>query len=159
MPRSALCLILAGTLLASGPAAQERPAAAAPSSEPAPPPASESEPDALLSRFSDDADQFTQSDGAALYRATCQACHMEDAKGAAGAGDYPPLTGNPKLTSRHFFAGVVLTGYHGMPRFGHMMTDEQVAALTNYVRSHFGNAYPDAITPEEVARLRPPEED
>ncbi|MFN4098974.1 MAG: c-type cytochrome [Pararhodobacter sp.] len=134
---------------------QEAPAQEAP----AQPPAAAVDIDALLSRFSTDPDHLTHTDGEALYQTTCQACHMEDGTGAAGAGAHPPLTGNPKLTSRHFLAGVILTGYHGMPRFGHMMSDEQVAAVTNYVRSHFGNAYPDAITPEEVARLRPPDQD
>jgi mono/diheme cytochrome c family protein len=114
--------------------------------------------DALLSRFSEDPDRFTQTEGEALYRATCQACHMEDGRGDEGAGAHPPLAGNPKMNSRHFLAGVILTGYHGMPRFGDKMSDAQIAAVTNYVRSHFGNDYPDLITPDEVANLRPPED-
>ena len=113
----------------------------------------------LLQRFSDDPDHFTQTDGEALYQATCQACHMEDGNGDKGAGAHPPLARNPKLNSRHFLAVVILTGYHGMPGFWNMMSDAQVAAVTNYVRSHFGNDYPDAITPAEVAHLRPPEAD
>lgn len=117
------------------------------------------EADSLLSRFSQEAERFTQTDGEALYRTTCQACHMEDARGASGAGAHPPLTGNPKLTSRHFLAGVILTGYHGMPGFAGSMSDEQVAAITNYVRTHFGNDYADMITDDEVAALRPPEDD
>ena len=120
------------------------------------PPARDTEP--RLSRFSEDPDRFTQQDGAALYRATCQACHMEDAKGAMGAGAHPPLAGNPKMRSKHFLAGVILTGYHGMPRLGHMMSDEQVAEVTNFVRSNFGNDYPDTITAAEVADLRPPDD-
>jgi mono/diheme cytochrome c family protein len=112
----------------------------------------------LLSRFSDDPDRFTQTDGEALYRTTCQACHMEDGKGDAGAGAHPPLAGNPKMVSKHFLAGVILTGYHAMPRFGHQMSDEQVAAVTNYVRSHFGNDHPDPISPDDVGALRPPED-
>jgi len=112
----------------------------------------------LLARFSDDPDRFTQTEGEALYRTTCQACHMEDGRGGHGAGAHPPLTDNPKLNSRHFLAGVILIGYHGMPGFSDMMSDEQVAAVTNYVRSHFGNDYPDRITPDEVTRLRPPED-
>lgn len=112
----------------------------------------------LLARFSDDPDRFTQSDGEALYRATCQACHMEDGKGAAGAGAHPPLAGNPKMQSKHFLAGVILTGYHAMPRFGNQMSDDQVAAVTNYVRSNFGNGYADPITAAQVAALRPPED-
>ena len=115
--------------------------------------------DALLQRFSESPDHFTQTDGAALYQTTCQACHMEDGTGDAGAGAHPPLAGNPKLNSRHCLAGVILTGYLGMPRFGPMMSDAQVAAVTNYVRTHFGNDYPDPITPAEVAHLRPPGED
>lgn len=115
--------------------------------------------EALLERFSEDADEFTQTDGELLYRATCQACHMEDGQGDAGVGAHPPLIGNPKMNSRHFLAGVILTGYHGMPRFGPYMNDEQVAAITNFVRSSFGNTYTDAITPEEVAALRPPEDE
>ena len=114
--------------------------------------------DALLSRFSDDPNRFTQSEGAELYQATCQACHMEDGRGDEGAGAHPPLAGNPKMRSKHFLAGVILTGYHAMPRFGHMLSDEQVAAVTNYVRSHLGNDYPDTISAEEVADLRPPED-
>jgi mono/diheme cytochrome c family protein len=144
-------VFIALTLLAAGAQAQE-----------APTPAESTPPadgiDTLLLRFSDDPDRFTQTDGEALYRTTCQACHMEDGRGDEGAGAHPPLAGNPKMNSRHFLAGVILTGYHGMPRFGPMMTDEQIAAVTNYVRTHFGNDYPDPITPDEVAALRPPED-
>ena len=28
-----------------------------------------------------------------------------------------------------------------MPPFGRLMTDEQVAAVVNYIRTHFGNDY------------------
>jgi mono/diheme cytochrome c family protein len=38
------------------------------------------------------------------------------------------------------------------------MTDAQVAEVTDYIRSQFGNAYTDPITPAEVAALRPPED-
>lgn len=113
----------------------------------------------LLARFSEGSEQFTQTDGQALYRTTCQACHMEDGEGAAGVGAYPPLAGNPKMNSKHFVAGVILNGYHGMPHFADEMDDAQVAAVTNYVRMELGNAYQDAITPDQVAKLRPPEED
>jgi mono/diheme cytochrome c family protein len=42
-----------------------------------------------------------------------------------------------------------------MPAIGDMMSDAQVAAVVNYVRTHFGNAYPDAVTVEDVAAARP----
>jgi mono/diheme cytochrome c family protein len=111
----------------------------------------------LLARFSDQPGQLTQTDGAALYRATCQACHMEDGQGASGAGAYPPLAGNPKMNSKHFVAGVILNGYHGMPDFADEMDDAQVAAVTDYVRMALGNAYQDPITPDQVSALRPPD--
>ena len=112
----------------------------------------------LLARFSEDPDRFTQTYGAALYRTTCQACHMEDGLGDQGAGAHPPLADNPKMMSKHYVAGVILTGYHGMPRFGNTMSDDQVAAVTNHVRTHFGNTYDDPISAAQVASLPPPEE-
>ncbi|AUM74698.1 c-type cytochrome [Paracoccus jeotgali] len=110
--------------------------------------------DAILAEFSQQGHRFTQTDGRALYQTTCRACHMEDGKGAEGAGAYPPLAGNPKLRSRHFVIDVLVTGYHGMPRFGDQFDDERVAAVTNYIRTHFGNSYSDEATAADVAALR-----
>ena len=36
----------------------------------------------------------------------------------------------------------------------HLRDDAQVVEVVNYVRSHFGNQYPDALTQAEVAKLR-----
>lgn len=110
----------------------------------------------LMSYFSGSPDHFTQQDAQALYRTTCQACHMADGKGAEGAGAYPPLAGNPKLLSKHYIVSVLLTGYHGMPRFGDQMSNEQVAAVSNFVRNAFGNDFPGEVTAEDVEALRPP---
>ena len=35
-----------------------------------------------------------------------------------------------------------------------MMTDDQVAAVVNYVRTHFGNDYRDAVTAADVKAVR-----
>jgi len=35
-----------------------------------------------------------------------------------------------------------------------MMTDEQVADVVNYVRTHFGNSYPDAVSASQAAKAR-----
>jgi mono/diheme cytochrome c family protein len=50
---------------------------------------------------------------------------------------------------------VVVNGSKGMPPFGKLLDDEQVAAVINYVRSHFGNSYPDSISPADVRSARP----
>ena len=40
------------------------------------------------------------------------------------------------------------------PALGVMMSDDQVAAVVNYLRSHFGNPYKDAVTAEDVRIVR-----
>ena len=98
---------------------------------------------------------FAQRDGKALYEAICQGCHMPDAKGAIGAGRYPALAGNPNLAVALYPTTVVLQGLRAMPAFGDQLDDEQIAAAVDYVRSHFGNDYPDAVSPATVQSLRP----
>lgn len=97
---------------------------------------------------------FAHKDGATLFRAICQGCHMPDAKGAVGAGFYPALAGNPKLASATYPALVVLKGRHGMPPFADYLSDAQIAAVVNYVRTNFSNHYEDALTQSDIARLR-----
>jgi mono/diheme cytochrome c family protein len=97
---------------------------------------------------------FTEQDGEALYHASCQACHMAHGEGASGAGRYPPLAGNPRLGSAAYLIHNVLHGRNGMPAFAGYMSDQQVAAVVNYTRSHFGNRYPDTVTADDVRKLR-----
>lgn len=99
-------------------------------------------------------DKFSQKTGEALYSNLCQACHMEQGQGAVGAGKYPALAKNENLESGGYPIYVVLHGLKGMPPVGQMMDDDQVAAVVNYVRTHFGNTYTDAVTAEEVAGTR-----
>ena len=35
-----------------------------------------------------------------------------------------------------------------------MMSDDQVAAVVNYLRTHFGNRYSDVVTSEDVKIIR-----
>jgi mono/diheme cytochrome c family protein len=41
-----------------------------------------------------------------------------------------------------------------MPPFGDRLSDEQIAAVVNYVRTHFGNDYRDRVTAREVQDAR-----
>lgn len=97
---------------------------------------------------------FSEPDGATLYKRVCASCHMPDAKGAVGAGFYPSLASNPKLESGGYPAYVVVKGMNGMPAIGEMMTDQQVADVVNYVRTHFGNKYRDKVTAADVKSVR-----
>ena len=99
--------------------------------------------------------QAFPKDGEAIYRQVCQGCHMADAKGAEGAGRYPALAGNPRLAANTYPVQVVVQGLHGMPAFGPFLDDSQVAGVVNYVRTHFGNTFSDAVTPEDVKKMRP----
>jgi mono/diheme cytochrome c family protein len=97
---------------------------------------------------------FGQKDGESLYRAVCQSCHMPEGQGAQGAGMYPALAGNSKLAASRYPAYNVLHGRKGMPGFKNMLSDEQIAEVTNYVRTHMGNNYKDALTAADVKALR-----
>jgi mono/diheme cytochrome c family protein len=104
------------------------------------------------------------TDGQQIYEEVCQGCHMSAGRGADGAGHYPALAQDATLASRQYMALTLLTGRRNMPAFGAKhaigfggppatLTDEQIAAVVNYVRSHFGNHYADLITAAEVRAL------
>ena len=99
--------------------------------------------------------RFMQRDGEVIYRTVCQSCHMAAAQGAVGGGAYPALANDPKLAVAGYSVLVVVNGSKGMPPFGALLDDEQVAAVVNYVRAHFGNAYLDSVSPGDVGSTRP----
>jgi mono/diheme cytochrome c family protein len=106
--------------------------------------------------------------GAQIYTHICQGCHMPQAQGAVGAGRYPKLAGDPALVSWQYVALTVLRGRNGMPSFGLpadggrdgfgsvQLTDEQIADVVNYVRSHFGNTYKDRVSAAQIEKLPHP---
>ncbi len=98
--------------------------------------------------------QFSEPDGEKMYRRVCAACHMADARGATGAGTYPSLAANKKLSAAGYPVYVITHGLNGMPPLGRTMTDQQVADVTNYVRTSFGNRYRDKVKPEDVKAVR-----
>ncbi|HRK84588.1 cytochrome c [Alcaligenes ammonioxydans] len=100
---------------------------------------------------------FTQTSGQEIYEQVCASCHMIDGKGAQGAGIYPSLSQNPKLGAPAYVVFMVNQGNKGMPGFGGVLNDEQIAKVVNYVRSHLGNEFNDTVTTKEVAAQRPKE--
>ena len=99
--------------------------------------------------------RFTESTGEELFASACQGCHMPDGKGAVGAGTYPSLANDSNLEAGSYPVHIVVRGQRAMPPVGAMMSDAQVAAVVNYVRTHFGNQYRDAVSADEVKLARP----
>jgi mono/diheme cytochrome c family protein len=97
---------------------------------------------------------FVEMSGEELFAGICRGCHMSDARGATGAATYPSLVRNAKLAASGYPVNVVVNGQRGMPALGVMMSDDQVAAVVNYLRSHFGNRYKDTVTAEDVRAVR-----
>ena len=105
-------------------------------------------------RFSNPA-RFMPQSGEALYADICQGCHMPGGVGAVGAGTYPALARNPKLAATGYVLSLVINGRKGMPPFGGFLTDQQVAAVVTYVRTHFGNEFSEEVTAADARASRP----
>ncbi len=111
-------------------------------------------PDAKSSSISGFFSPFPYQGGEAIYKGVCQGCHMPDAKGAVGAGAYPALAKDENLETAGYPVTVVLKGQKAMPFFGMQLSDQQIADVVNYVRTHFGNKYRDKVKPEDVKLMR-----
>jgi mono/diheme cytochrome c family protein len=101
--------------------------------------------------------------GQSVYTATCLACHQATGTGVPGL--FPPLAESDYLMAdKERSIRVVLQGLTGpitvngqaynmvMPPLANL-SDKDVAAVLSYVRNTWGNSG-DAVTPEEVAKVR-----
>ena len=103
--------------------------------------------------------------GAQLFVANCATCHSWTGQGvgASAPGAYPSLIHNSTVgaSDASNLAMVILHGVNRttkhadvlMPAFGSELTDDQVAAITNYVTRQFGNPQ-SSVTVEQIAKLR-----
>ncbi len=110
------------------------------------------------------------ADGEKVYQTYCMSCHQANGKGITGA--FPPLAevvpgflekGNP---GRQFLIHVVLFGLQGqitagggtfnsmMPPYGNQLSDDQVAAVLDYVAKAWGN---DKLLPKDYKPFTPEE--
>ncbi|MCU4121593.1 cytochrome c [Variovorax sp. N23] len=107
-------------------------------------------------------DAGTLERGARIYDQRCAYCHGDTGQGAAGA--YPPLTGNRAVnleTPVNLIQMVRQGGFlpstagnprpFGMPPFGHVLDDNEIADVLTYVRSAWGNDAP-AVTARDTMR-------
>ncbi len=102
------------------------------------------------------------ADGEKVYQTYCMSCHQANGKGITGA--FPPLVEvvpeylEKGELGRQFLIHVVLFGLQGqitagggtfnsmMPPYGNQLSDEQVAAVLDYVAKAWGN---DKLLPKD----------
>jgi mono/diheme cytochrome c family protein len=102
--------------------------------------------------------------GARIYVQHCARCHGDKGEGVPGA--YPPLSGNRAVTMsppanlvRIILAGGFPPATAGNPRpygkqpFATILNNDDIAAVTSYIRASWGNRAP-VVTPLEVNRMR-----
>ncbi|WP_458093703.1 c-type cytochrome [Roseomonas sp. WA12] len=102
--------------------------------------------------------------GEALYVDRCMACHTRDGQGVPNM--FPRLAGSQVVQQEgpETVVRVVMQGVRAaytphaptspaMPPFGWRFSDEQVAAVTTYIRNAWGNAAPP-VTVDEARRMR-----
>jgi mono/diheme cytochrome c family protein len=61
-----------------------------------------------------------------------------------------PWPKNEKLEASGYPVYLVIHGQNAMPPLGGMLDDEQIAAVADYIRTHFGNNYTDPVTMDDV---------
>lgn len=102
--------------------------------------------------------------GAQVYREHCARCHGEQGEGALNA--YPALVGNRAVVApepQNLLRTLMLGGYlpataghprpYGMPPFGPVLSDAELAAVSTYLRQSWGHrAAP--VTALQVQRAR-----
>jgi mono/diheme cytochrome c family protein len=107
--------------------------------------------------------------GKPLYMQTCIACHQPTGTGLPGA--FPPLVASDYVTgSPRRLVAILLKGLQGPLtvkgitynnimlaldlQFPIYKDDSKVADVANYVRTNFGNAATEPVTPQLVAEVR-----
>ena len=98
--------------------------------------------------------------GKTVYAANCASCHGQDGKGRAPL--IPPLAGNNSVVAAapDNVIGAVLNGLPpwnngpAMPSFATALSDAQIAALTNYVRTAWNNGGTANAVPRDVLAAR-----
>ena len=104
------------------------------------------------------------TDGGKVYEKHCAQCHGKDGEGTPGA--YPALAGNRAVAlanPANLIRAVTSGGYlpstagnprpYGMPPFGQVLDDAQIAAVLTYVRRSWGHEAP-VVSAVDVLQYR-----
>jgi mono/diheme cytochrome c family protein len=87
--------------------------------------------------------------GSALYQQHCSVCHGSNGEGGVG----PSFVGNKDIASTPAMLHIVLFGKGAMPAWGQQLTDQEIADITTFERTSWGNTFGD-ITVAEVTQAR-----
>ncbi len=102
-----------------------------------------------------------RADGAEVYADNCARCHGANGEGVSN--NFPNLAGNQSLWDgpANNIIGMVVGGFvpwhpdqSSMPSFRNTLSDDQIAAVANYVRTSWGNQGVADATGGMVADLR-----
>jgi mono/diheme cytochrome c family protein len=99
-------------------------------------------------------------EGARLYLDNCAMCHQP--KGTGMSGVFPKLAGNAVVTASDpaNLITVVMSGIPGrgnfvaMPSFSDKLSDDELIALMNYVRTSWGNATAPGVSAQMIRNWR-----
>lgn len=87
--------------------------------------------------------------GEKLYAMNCEACHVQGQQ----VGPMPALRGAKSLQSGDSAIRIVLHGKGVMPAW-RMLSDQEIALVTNYVIERFGSRKLPEVTAQQVRKLR-----
>lgn len=105
--------------------------------------------------------QLPQADGATVYADNCARCHGANGEGVSN--NFPNLAGNQSIWDGppNNLIAMVLGGFapwhpdqSAMPSFRATLSDDEIAAVANYVRTNWGNHGAADADGADVAALR-----
>jgi mono/diheme cytochrome c family protein len=102
-----------------------------------------------------------QAAGQQVYLSYCASCHQPDGRGIGNA--IPNLADNGAVTAqepddviRAIDGGLPAQNTYGpMPGFATVLTPQQIADVTNYVRTSWGNKAPATATASQASAIQP----
>lgn len=101
-----------------------------------------------------DGDKFLEQTGEAIYANACQCLPYGTGPGRPRRRKISCLgqkreTGGVRLSCLSRYPRT-----ESVPPFGGTLDDEQIAAVVDYIRTHFGNNYTDSVTMDDVKSSR-----
>jgi mono/diheme cytochrome c family protein len=95
-------------------------------------------------------DEALKAKGEQVYSASCAGCHQATGKGLPGV--FPALDASKNVADKAYTINILLKGKGGMPGFA-QLSDEELAAVTTYIKNSWSNKF-GGVTPDEFKAAR-----